>query len=100
MIIKKTKKFKKLILIFFLDANARVFDTYLQELFSILRHDLNLNGNISFPRELDSIALDAQQNLHDPLFIGDDQRSVGILILIKLIVTYIREIDFEFNFLF
>jgi hypothetical protein len=71
-------------LVLFGDSDACILNCNLEKLILTFRDDLYLNVNLSSLRELESVRLETEKDLHDPLLVCIDH--IVILLILVLVV--------------
>ena len=101
LIPNKPEQLKQLFLILCFNPNTTVLHRNLKKPIALrILLNFNIDDDMTLPSELDSVALDAEQNLHYPLLVRHYKRAVKALFGVELIVRYINEIYFELHILF
>ena len=78
MVFDKSKQLKKLSVVLFGNAHARVYDGYFQELLPKNLFDLNSCFNFASLSELKSVGLKTKENLYDSLLVTANHMAAFI----------------------
>jgi len=99
-ILHEPEQLEQLVVVLFLNADPRVLDLHLQQFGSIfLRQDIHTNGDPSFFGELESIALDVEQDLHNPLLVASYQGTLFFFFTVDVVFSFrnVSEIGGKLN---
>ena len=78
----EAKELEKLDLVLFFDADASVHDFHKKKAINDVHPDLNA----ALLRELNSIRLQVEQHLHDPLFVGHQNGAVYLVCIARVFI--------------
>lgn len=95
---KESEELEEFVLILYWDANTSICDGYLKVGISHLRlNDFDAGIYLAFLSELDGIWLDAQQHLHNSIFIAVHDGTVFWYDGAGTLIAYVFENGIEFN---
>jgi hypothetical protein len=87
LIQNKPEQLEQLFLIFGFNPNTAVFDRNLKVPVALrILLNFNIDDDMTLASELDSVALDAEQDLHYSLLVSHYKRAVEALFSVELIV--------------